>query len=94
MAFYYGTNCPGLNVEALQNRRKNGSKEYSCKGVNSMVSILLEFIVHCFASSIHVIISFQTIFKAGSKATESKLHEKTYVERERERERERESKLW
>jgi hypothetical protein len=51
MAFYYGTNCPGLNVEALQNRRKNGSKEYSCKGVNSMVSILLEFIVHCFASS-------------------------------------------
>ncbi len=47
-----------------------------------MVSILLEFIVHCFASSIHVI------------ATESKLHEKTYVERERERERERESKLW
>jgi hypothetical protein len=82
MAFYYGTNCPGLNVEALQNRRKNGSKEYSCKGVNSMVSILLEFIVHCFASSIHVI------------ATESKLHEKTYVERERERERERESKLW
>ncbi len=38
---------------------------------------------------LHVIISFQTIFKAGSKATESKLHEKTYVERERERERER-----
>jgi hypothetical protein len=32
------------------------------------------------------------MFKAGSKATESKLHEKIYVERERERERE--NKLW
>jgi hypothetical protein len=42
-------------------------------------------LLHCFASSIHVIISFQTMFKVGSKATESKLHEKIYVERERER---------